>query len=44
MEAELVGVDDAMNFVVWTKLLFDWQTHDYPENSLQSSDLSSWKF
>ena len=23
MEAELVGVDDAMNFVVWSKLFFD---------------------
>ena len=28
-EAELVGVDDAMNFVVWSKLFFDWQSKDY---------------
>ena len=28
-EAELVGVDDAMNFVVWSKLFFDWQFKDY---------------
>ena len=28
-EAELVGVDDAINFVVWSKLFFDWQFKDY---------------
>ena len=28
-EAELVGVDDTMNFVVWSKLFFDWQFKDY---------------
>ena len=28
-EAELVGVDDAMNFVVWSKLFFDWQFKEY---------------
>ena len=30
-EAELVGVDDAMNFVVWTKLFFDWQMQHHEE-------------
>ena len=29
IEAELVGVDDAMNFVVWNKLFFDWKFKDY---------------
>ena len=28
-KAELVGVDDAMNFVVWSKLFFDWQFKEY---------------
>ena len=28
-EAELEGIDDAMNFVVWSKLFFDWQFEDY---------------
>ena len=28
----MVGVDDAMNFIVWTKLYFDWQTHHYSED------------
>ena len=32
-KAELVGVDDAMNFVVWTKIYFNFQTHYYPEDS-----------
>lgn len=27
-EAEIVVVDDAMNFVEWSKLLFDWQIHN----------------
>ena len=28
-EAELVGVDDAVNFIVWSKLFFDWQMKEY---------------
>ena len=28
-EAELVGVNNVMNFVVWSKLFFDWQFKDY---------------
>ena len=28
-EAELIGVDDVMNFVVWSKLFFDQQFKDY---------------
>ena len=35
-EAELVGVDDAMNFVVWSKLFFDWQFKDYNPSTLTS--------
>jgi len=30
-EAELVGVDDAMNFVVWTKLFFEWQMQHHDD-------------
>ena len=30
-KTELVGVDDAMNFVVWTKLFFDWQMQHHEE-------------
>jgi hypothetical protein len=33
-EAELVGVDDAMNFVIWMKLFFQAQVKDLPNNSL----------
>ena len=33
-EAELVGVDDAMNFVVWTNLYIDLQKQHYSEESL----------
>ena len=34
-EAELVGADDAMNFVVWTKLFLEWQMrkHDDKEKT-----------
>ena len=32
-KAELVGVDGAMNSVVWTKLYFDWKTQHYPEDN-----------
>ena len=28
-EAELVGADDAMNFVVWAKTFFEWQMKDH---------------
>ena len=31
-EAELVGVDDDMDFVVWAKLFFNWQKSDYPKD------------
>ena len=30
-EAELVGCDDSMNMVVWTKLFMGWQTKDAEE-------------
>ena len=30
-EAKLVGCDDSMNFVVWTKLFVGWQTKDAEE-------------
>ena len=29
MEAELVGVNNAMNFVVCSKLFFDWQMQNH---------------
>ena len=32
-EAELVGIHDAMNFVVWTKIFINWQTSNYLEDS-----------
>ena len=28
-EAELVGVDNTMNFVVWSKVFFDWQMQQH---------------
>ena len=30
-EAELVGVDDAANYLVWLKLFFEWQTNYYKD-------------
>ena len=30
-EAELVGVDDAANYLVWLKLFFEWQTRYYKD-------------
>ena len=36
-EAELVGVNDAMNFVVWSKLFFDWQFKEYNPETLTSN-------
>ena len=42
-EAELVGVDDAMNFVVWSKLFFDWQFKEYnpetPTSNLSKTNI-----
>ena len=32
-EAELVGVDDAMTFVMWDKYFFEAQAANLPENS-----------
>ena len=32
IEANLVGVDDAMNFLIWSKLYFKWQMKDYPDD------------
>jgi len=34
-EAELIGADDAMNFVIWTRLFFEWQMrkHDDKEKT-----------
>lgn len=32
-EAELVDVDDAMTFIMWTKYFFEAQAMDLPENS-----------
>lgn len=31
MEAELVGVDNVMNFVLWSKLFLYWQMQHYDE-------------
>ena len=30
-KAKLVGVDDTMNFLVWSKLYFEWQMEDCPD-------------
>ena len=30
-ETELVGVDDAANYLVWLKLFFEWQTNYYKD-------------
>ena len=35
-EAELVGVDDVINFVVWSNFFFDWQFKDYNPNTSTS--------
>lgn len=32
-EAELVGVDDTMTFVIWAKKFFETKAKDLPENS-----------
>ena len=31
-EAELIGVDDALNFLVWVKQWMEWQMQEYPES------------
>ena len=31
-EAELIGVDDAFNFLVWVKQWMEWQMQEYPES------------
>lgn len=38
-EAKLVGVDDAMNFVVWSKLFFDWQMQHH-EEGMKSKEMT----
>ena len=30
-EVELVGVDNTMNFLMWSKLYFKWQMKGYPD-------------
>ena len=35
-EAELVGCDDSMNMVVWTKLFMGWQTKDAEAGETQN--------
>lgn len=30
-EAKLVGIVDTMNFLVWSKLYFEWKMKDYPD-------------
>ena len=37
-EAELMGVDNAMNFVVWSKLFLDWQMQHH-NNRMKSKCL-----
>ena len=37
-KAKLVGVDDAMNFVVWSKLFFDWQMQHH-EDGMKSKEI-----
>lgn len=39
-EVEVVGVDDVINFVVWTKMYFDWQTQMLSYRIIQYS----WKY
>ena len=36
-EAELVGVDDAMNFVMWSKLFLDWQMQHHNDGLKRKS-------
>ena len=31
-EAELIGVDNALNFLVWVKQWMEWQIQEYPES------------
>ena len=30
-KAKLVGVDNIMNFLIWSKIYFEWQRKDYPD-------------
>ena len=31
-EAELIGIEDAVNFLVWVKQWMEWQMQEYPES------------
>jgi hypothetical protein len=42
MEAELVGVDDAVNMIVWTKLFLGVQVYHVEKNTVyQDNDMSA---
>ena len=40
-EAELIGVDDAINMVLWTKLFMDEQGYKIQENKIYQDNMSA---